>query len=57
MSTIKFSCPQCGNESFKVAAEPKSYEEFIGAECAGCGRALTDSDIKEQATAAPELGR
>lgn len=51
MSTnIPFTCKQCGSKTFKVAAEPKSIEDFNGAVCANCGTALTEDDIRLQAS-------
>lgn len=48
-STIRFSCPSCGNQSFKLGAEPRSISEFNGAICANCCHALTEDDIKARA--------
>jgi len=47
--TVQFSCPQCKGEVFKTAAETKRLEDFYGAVCAGCGRTITEEDIKHQA--------
>lgn len=49
MDNIKFYCPKCGNQTFKTLREVKTYDDYLGAVCAKCGRALTDDDIKERA--------
>ena len=50
MSTeIKFTCPQCGQESFKLDFNPQSLEDFVDAECNGCGRKITLADIGSKA--------
>ncbi|MDP9893215.1 putative RNA-binding Zn-ribbon protein involved in translation (DUF1610 family) [Variovorax boronicumulans] len=49
MTIIKFSCPQCGNKDFKTAKEPTRIEDFNGAVCTSCGRALKKADIEKQA--------
>jgi transcription elongation factor Elf1 len=48
MADIKFSCPQCGGETFKTSVEPKSLEDFNGAVCADCGTEVTEEDVKNQ---------
>jgi transcription elongation factor Elf1 len=49
MDNLKFSCPKCGNRTFKTASEVKTYDDFLGATCTKCGRAMTDEDVKKQA--------
>lgn len=49
MTTIPFKCPSCGGTQLAVSTEPKSYEDLIGARCAGCGHVVTDDDIRQQA--------
>jgi transcription initiation factor TFIIIB Brf1 subunit/transcription initiation factor TFIIB len=51
---LKFSCPQCGSQTFKTDAEPKSLEDFDGAVCADCGAVVTEEDVKAQLQAVAE---
>jgi uncharacterized Zn finger protein len=46
---VQFCCPSCGSETFKSLREVKTYEDFVGAACANCGRVVTDDDIRGQA--------
>jgi hypothetical protein len=46
---ISFSCPQCQGESFKTIRPVKSLEDFDGAVCTGCGRKMTQDDVKQKA--------
>ncbi len=46
---IQFSCPQCHGETFKVGTEVKRLEDFDGAVCTGCGRTISEKDIKNRA--------
>ena len=48
-NTVPFTCKQCGSKQFKLAAEPNSYNDFLGAVCDRCGRRVTDDDIKSAA--------
>jgi transcription initiation factor TFIIIB Brf1 subunit/transcription initiation factor TFIIB len=45
---LKFSCPQCGSQTFKTDAQPKTLEDFDGAVCADCGTVVTQEDVKAQ---------
>ncbi|WP_446698038.1 ECs_2282 family putative zinc-binding protein [Atlantibacter hermannii] len=42
---VKFSCPNCGSESFIFSAEPGTMENLES--CAGCGRAISKDDVIE----------
>jgi predicted RNA-binding Zn-ribbon protein involved in translation (DUF1610 family) len=46
---IKFQCPECHGETFKAAREVKRLEDFNGAICTGCGRKITEDDVKHRA--------
>jgi hypothetical protein len=46
---IKFQCPQCHGETFKVTRKVKRLEDFNGATCAGCCRTITEDDVKHRA--------
>ena len=49
MPVIPMKCPSCGGEVYSVARKVESYDDFLGASCKGCGRKVTDGDIKKQA--------
>ncbi|WP_440130627.1 ECs_2282 family putative zinc-binding protein [Achromobacter pulmonis] len=46
---VSFGCPKCGNQQFKVAAQPRSIQDFDGAICQGCGHTITENDIRQRA--------
>ena len=46
---VPFKCPACGGDQFRTAKEIKSYQDFTGAVCIDCGRAIGDDDVKNQA--------
>lgn len=46
---IQFSCPQCHGETFKVSTAVKRLEDFDGAVCTGCGRTVSEQDVKDRA--------
>jgi len=44
----KMPCPACGSTAgYSVLAKPKSYKEFIGSTCVGCGHKLTSGEVKK----------
>ena len=45
---IPFRCPSCGGENFHSVREVKTYEDFLGAVCIGCGHVITDDEIKDR---------
>ncbi len=47
--TIKFTCKNCGSETFKTRTKPQSLDDFNGAVCSKCGAAITQNDIRKQA--------
>ncbi len=46
--TIPFRCPSCGAQHFRVGREGKTYNDFLGANCSGCGRTVTDEDVRSK---------
>lgn len=46
---ISFSCPECNGKVFKTTTKVKRLEDFDGAVCAGCGRKMTEDDVKRKA--------
>lgn len=48
-AAVTFTCPRCGNGSFKIAVEIKTLEDFLGSVCTSCNTAITEDDIKAQA--------
>ena len=47
--TIPFKCPSCGGEQFRQVRQVKTYDDFLGAVCIGCGHVITDDEIKNAA--------
>jgi len=48
MDAINFSCPKCGNQTFKTVSEVKSYKDFVGAVCINCDTTITESNVEKQ---------
>jgi uncharacterized Zn finger protein len=46
---IPFKCPSCGGEQFRQVRQVKTYDDFVGAACSGCGHVITDEEIKDSA--------
>jgi transcription elongation factor Elf1 len=46
---ISFRCPECQGETFKTTTKVKRLEDFDGAVCTGCGRKVTEDDVKRKA--------
>lgn len=46
---MNFSCPHCGNETFKAFSELKELDNFIGLPCSNCGYLITENDVRKQA--------
>jgi transcription elongation factor Elf1 len=49
MSQTPFTCPQCGSEKIVVLTETPTFEDITNANCADCGTAVTEEEIKLQA--------
>ncbi|WP_414843175.1 ECs_2282 family putative zinc-binding protein [Limnobaculum sp. M2-1] len=45
MSKVQFSCPDCGNQTFKFDAKIGSLDNLHGAVCNNCGREVTKDDV------------
>lgn len=43
-----FACANCGQQAFKLAAEPQGLEDFVGAVCESCGHTVTADDVTAQ---------
>ncbi|WP_425521364.1 ECs_2282 family putative zinc-binding protein [Xylella fastidiosa] len=46
LKTIQFSCPQCGEKTFKFSAEQHAVSNMDGAICSGCAHVLTKDEIR-----------
>uniref|UniRef100_UPI0040645409 ECs_2282 family putative zinc-binding protein n=1 Tax=Xylella fastidiosa TaxID=2371 RepID=UPI0040645409 len=46
LKTIQFSCPQCGEKTFKFSAEQRAVSHMDGAICYRCAYVLTKDKIR-----------